>query len=76
MWNMWSRLMIAGIASCGSLHVVVKGSGSNLRQLPTLRRLRRDSFLFSDPGGVEAQAARAPFEHANLGVFVSLIVPE
>ena len=64
-------------ALCGSLHVVVKGSGSNLGQLPTFRRFANaDSFLFSDPGRVEAQAARAPFEHANLGVFAPLIVPE
>ena len=45
--------------------------------MPTFRRFANaDSFLFSDPGRVEAQAARAPFEHANRGVFAPPIVPE
>jgi hypothetical protein len=47
------------VLSCAlcRLHVLVKASGSNLGQLPTLRHFANADSLFSDPGRVEAQAA-------------------
>jgi hypothetical protein len=62
-------------ASC-SLHVLVKVSGGNLGQFPTLRNFASAGSAFSAPGRVEAEAARALFEFANIGVFAPLIIPE